>query len=216
MIYLLLRIIFTLYLRIFHLAAFRGTEHIPASGPVILCANHSSYLDSMLMGLATRRRVTFMIIRSFYRHPLLGLFIRGCGAIPVSQNAADRESMRRALEVLERGGVIGIFPEGRLSTTGNTGEGRPGAALLAALSGAPIVPVTISGAFRAFPKGRITPRPARITVDVHPQLTVEPGRERDREYLRRVTDVLMGRIGRRLRTRGRLARRQRRRYGSKR
>lgn len=216
MIYLVLRIVFTLYLRIFHLVTFRGTEHIPATGPVILCANHTSYLDSMLMGLASRRKVTFMILRSFYRHPFLGLFIQGCGAIPVSQSAADRESMRRALEVLERGGVIGIFPEGRLSTTGDTGEGRPGAALLATLSGAPIVPVTISGAFAAFPKGRVTPRLARITVDVHPPLAVEPGRERDREYLQGMTDMVMGRIGRRLRTRGRLARRQRRRYGSKR
>ena len=198
MIYLLMRIVFTPYLRLFHRVEVKGKEHIPATGPAILCANHTSYLDSMLVGCCTLRQVRFLITRSFYRHAILGFFIKGCGAIPVSQRGVDKEAFRLAREALGRGELLGIFPEGRLSRNGLPNEGKPGAAMLAATAVAPIVPITISGAFFVYPKGKLLPRPGRITIRVHPPLEVVPQRGRNKAYLQEITDRVMARIERSL------------------
>jgi len=197
-VYRLLRFFFALYLRMFHLLRIKGMAQVPVDGPVILCANHSSYFDSMLLALCTRRQVHFLIHHSFYRHPLLGWFVRKCGAIPVAQSGNDKEAMSRALAILKGGGVLGIFPEGRLSRTGLPDEGKPGAALLAAASGAVIVPVTISGAYAVFPKGRRRPGGGTILVEVHRPVKADRTRRKDKGYLRGVTDEVMGRICRRL------------------
>lgn len=197
-VYRLLRIIFAFYLRMFHLLRLKGVEHIPAAGPVILCANHSSYFDSMLLALCTRRQVHFLIHHAFYHHPLLGWFVRKCGAIPVAQSGNDKEAISRALSILKEGGVLGIFPEGRLTQTGLPNEGKPGAALLAAASGASMVPVTISGAYAVYPKGKKRPGAGTILVEVHPPVTADRGRRKDKMYLQDVTEHIMGRISRRL------------------
>ncbi len=197
--YRFLRFCFFLYLRIVHRLIIRGGERIPSTGPVILCANHTSYLDAMLVGLCTPRPVRFMVFRSFYEHPVLGFFIRRGGGIPVSQNGTDAEAFKSALRLLKQGEVLGIFPEGRLSRTGLPSTGRPGAVLLAALSGASLVPVTIAGAFFIYPRGQKLPRPGAVRVTVHLPVPVDPGLKKDHDYLREVTDRLMGRIGKRVR-----------------
>jgi len=197
--YRLLRPLFSLYLRLVHRLAIRGEERIPSAGPVILCANHTSYLDAMLLGLCTRRQVRFMVLRNFYDHPLLGFFIRHGGGIPVNVTGADTEAFKAALSALNQGEVIGIFPEGRLSRTGLPSPGRPGAALLAASAEAPLVPVTITGAFFVYRKGSRLPRPGAIQVTIHPPVRVERDRKRDRNYLAKVTDQVMTRIGKRVR-----------------
>lgn len=194
MLYRLLRIGFTLYLRLVHRLHISGSDLIPASGPAILCANHSSYFDSMLVALCTPRPVRFLITERFYRHPVLGLVIQRCGAIPVTAEGDARHALRRGLAVLAEGGVLGIFPEGRLTRTGAPGHAESGAALLAAASGAPLVPIAIRGAYDVYPKGKRLPGPGHIRVAVQEPLPVEP-RRRDRAYLRAMTDELMRRIG---------------------
>lgn len=198
MVYRLIRFFFSLYLRIFHLLRIKGMQHIPVSGPVILCANHTSYFDSMLLALCTKRQIYFLISRSFYDHPLLGWFVKQCGAIAVAQSRNDKEAMCSALAILRRGGIIGIFPEGMLSRTGMPNKGKPGAALLAAASGAPVIPVTISGAYPVYGKGRNRPSPGTILVEVHPAVHLDRSKRKDKEYLLVMTDQVMGRIGRRL------------------
>ena len=197
--YRLLRSLFSLYLRVVHRLVIRGGERIPAAGPAVICANHTSYLDAMLVGLCTRRPVRFMVYRDFFEHPLLGFFIRRGGGIPVNQNGTDTAAFKIALHALKQGELVGIFPEGRLSRTGLPAPGRPGAVLLAALAGAPLVPVTIGGAFFVYPKGQALPRPGGLRVTVQPPVNIDPGRRKDHAYLRVVTDRLMMRIGRRVR-----------------
>lgn len=203
MVYGSLRLFFSFYLRLFHLLRIKGMNHVPATGPVILCANHTSYFDSMLLALCTPRQVHFLIYRSFYHHPVLGWFVRKCGAIAVAQNGADKNAMGRALAVLKSGGVVGIFPEGRLSTTGQPNRGKAGAALLAVASGASIVPITIRGAFEVFAKGRKWPSRGIITVDIHGPVHSDRKKRGDKLYLQSMTDRVMARIGRRLAVHGR-------------
>jgi 1-acyl-sn-glycerol-3-phosphate acyltransferase len=197
-VYRLLRVFFALYLRMFHLLRIKGMAQVPVDGPVILCANHSSYFDSMLLALCTRRQVHFLIHHSFYHHPLFGWIVRKCGAIPIAQSGNDKEAMSRALAILKGGGVLGIFPEGRLSRTGLPDEGKPGAALLAAASGAVIVPVTISGAYAVFPKGQKRPGGGAILVEIHRPVQSDRTKRKDKGYLHSVTDEVMSRISRRL------------------
>jgi 1-acyl-sn-glycerol-3-phosphate acyltransferase len=153
----------------------------------------------MLVGLCTGRKVRFIIYDVFYHHRLLGPFIRAMNSIPVRADGINKEAMKKSLAVLKGGGIIGIFPEGRLTRTGMPGPAELGAALLAAAGNAPIVPITISGAYSVYPKGKKLPRPAgKIVVKVHPPVTVEPLRRREKGYLQSVTDEIMGIIERSL------------------
>jgi 1-acyl-sn-glycerol-3-phosphate acyltransferase len=195
MLYELLRFICTMYFRAFHSLEITGKEHIPADGPVILCANHSSYFDSMLVGLCTRRKVRFIIYDVFYHHWFMGPFIRALNSIPVTADGINKEALKKSLAVLKSGGVIGIFPEGRLTRTGLPGPAEPGAALLAAAGKGPIVPITISGAYSVYPKGRKIPGlRGKIVVKVHPPVTVETARKGEKDYLQGTIDRVMNTI----------------------
>ena len=197
--YHFLRFFFSCYLPLVHRLTIRGRGRMPVDGAVIIFANHTSYLDAMLLALCTPRPVRFMVSRNFYDHPILGFIIRRSGGIPVSPNGIDPQAFKQALRVLKGGEVIGIFPEGRLSRTGLPSSGRPGALLLAALSGAPVVPVTITGAFFVYPRGELFPRPGAIRVTIHFPLSIDRERSKERQYLQELTDRIMAGMGKRLR-----------------
>jgi 1-acyl-sn-glycerol-3-phosphate acyltransferase len=142
----------------------RGVEHVPASGPVLITANHSSLLDPPLVGGVQERELVFMAKAELFDIPLFGGFIRRLNAQPVRREGGDAAALRAALRVLEEGRALLIFPEGTRGEEGVLRPGKPGAGMLAVLSGAPIVPAYISGSGRAWPRGRRLPRPASITV----------------------------------------------------
>jgi 1-acyl-sn-glycerol-3-phosphate acyltransferase len=198
--YRLLRTLSRLWLAIFNRLAISGSGQIPSHGPAILCANHSSYFDSMVVALCTPRPVRFLIFRDFYRHPLLGFFVRACGAIPVNQLGMDREALAAARQALEEGGLIAIFPEGRLSRAGLISRPQHGAAHLALLSGAPLVPISIHGAYHVYRRGWRLPRPGAITVRIgSPLVVTAPSTASQRLDRQELTARLMTAIRRGLR-----------------
>jgi len=142
----------------------RGTEHVPARGPVLIVANHSSFLDPPLVGGVAPRPVTFMAKAELFRVPLFGALIRRLNARPVRREGADAGALRAALRILQEGGVLLMFPEGTRGPEGTLREPKPGAAMLAVMSGAPVVPVFIKGSGRAWPRGRRLPRRAKVVV----------------------------------------------------
>jgi 1-acyl-sn-glycerol-3-phosphate acyltransferase len=148
----------------------RGTEHIPATGGVILVANHESLFDPWLLALATPRPVRYMAKSELWRHKVVGRALESFGAFPVERGAGDATAISNAADLLRRGEVLGIFPQG----TSKQLERRPyhrGAARLALATGAPIVPVRLSGT-RGFPRpGR---RGARVLV--RSPILVEPAK----------------------------------------
>jgi len=165
----------------------RGAGYVPGRGAAILAGNHPSYLDPVLISLAVPRPIRFMAWDALFRVPLLGPLIRAFGAFPVDLRRGRGEAAyRAALEVLARGEALGIFPEGQRSEWGPMGELRAGAARLAVETGAPIIPVTIGGAARAWPKHRLLPKPAKIVVRYHPPIHLDPAeraaRREDRDY----------------------------------
>jgi len=131
---------------------------------VILAANHMSYMDPPLIGSLIWRPVRFMAKDELFRIPILRQIVRGLGAFPVKRSMADRVALRHALELLEAGEVVGIFPEGTRSDDGRLQDLEPGIAFIALKSMAPIVPVGIQGTEKMLPPHAKFPRPARLLV----------------------------------------------------
>jgi 1-acyl-sn-glycerol-3-phosphate acyltransferase len=155
-----------------------GEELVPESGPAIVAANHPSYLDPILLSLEVKRPIRFMAWDALFRVPLLGTLMRAFGAFPVDvRRGKGRLAYERAKALVDGGEVVGLFPEGKRSRTGWMEPSlREGAARLAWETGAPLVPVTITGAFRAWPYSRTLPRPGRIRVRFHEPIDPAPYR----------------------------------------
>lgn len=143
-----------------------GAEHVPAQGPCIVAANHHNYLDGVVLAVAMTPPISFLVMPRVWRAtPLHPLLHRNIGSIPLELERPDVGALRRALAVLERGGVIGIFPEGPFSVRGRLEAGLPGVALLALRSGMPVVPAAIHGTYQALVARRFhVPRRHPITV----------------------------------------------------
>ncbi len=168
-------------------ARVRGAENVPAAGPLIVACNHLSYLDPPAMGCFCPRRISYMAKRELFEVPLLGAVIRALGAYAVDRKGSATAAVRRSLEVLKAGGAVGIFPEGTRNRSGDV-EAQTGAALLASLAGAPVVPASIRGTERALRLGRI---------DVVFGAPLEPpaGRKATRDDLAKFTRAIMNAIG---------------------
>lgn len=123
----------------------QGAANLPPEGGVMVVANHQSYWDPLVLGAALPRRVYFMAKEELFRIPVLSWLIRTWGAFPVRREGFDRKALRTAIDYLMRGHVVGVFPEGRRSHTGQLLPAMPGAAILALKTGVPVVPVALIG-----------------------------------------------------------------------
>ena len=178
MLYSILKPIVVVLMRLLFRVESTGQEHVPAHGPVLLVANHSSFLDPPLVGGMAPRPVSFMAKAELFRVPLFGTVISHLNARPVRREGTDAGALRTALRVLQEGGALLMFPEGTRGPEGVLREPKPGAAMLAMLSGATVVPVYVAGSGRAWPRGRTLPRPVKITVTFGPALAF-PRRDAD-------------------------------------
>ena len=175
MLYAILKPLAVRVMRLFFGLRSRGTEHVPATGPVLLVANHVSALDPPLVGGAAPRQLAFLAKAELFEVPLFGALIRRLGAQPLRREGPDAGALRAALRVLKGGGALLVFPEGTRGEEGRLGPAKPGAGMLAVLAGAPVIPVYVSGSGRAWPRGRRFPRPARVTVTFGPPLPLGTG-----------------------------------------
>jgi 1-acyl-sn-glycerol-3-phosphate acyltransferase len=141
-----------------------GAGPVPGTGPLIVVANHTSILDGILIHAVTRRPLRIFVAAEWVTWwPLRPLF-RIMGAIPVDRERRNPAALDRAIDALERGDVVAIFPEGGIQVSGRLGVFRNGASRLAFRTGAPVLPCAIIGSFEALPWPRRLPRPLRITV----------------------------------------------------
>jgi len=177
-------------------------DEIPRDGPVILASNHTSNLDVIVIGswLTPRlgRRIHWLGKKEVFDWPIVGWAAARGGVHPVDRGAADVEAFRLASRILDEGNILFVFPEGTRSQDGALQAGRDGVASLAVRTGAPIVPLGISGSNRVWPKGEKIPRPGgHVTVRVgSPFLPAEllpPGTDR-RAAKPLVTNLIMERI----------------------
>jgi CMP/dCMP kinase len=148
----------------------RGSENIPLTGPVLLASNHRSNLDPFFVGVSFPRQVHFMAKAELWKVKVLGSVIDRLGSFPVKRGEADRAAVKRALETLGAGAVVGMFPEGRRQRERSLGEIHPGVSLLSLREGVVTVPMVLDGTDRAVRKG--LPRFPRVTVTFGPPLVL--------------------------------------------
>jgi 1-acyl-sn-glycerol-3-phosphate acyltransferase len=200
MLYWVVKAVMTPLLRIAYRVEVDGRGNVPRRGPVILASNHQSFIDSIFIPLCVRRRVTFLAKAEYFESRRTAWFFRAVGQIPVRRgggSAADR-ALASAREVLDAGGVLGIYPEGTRSPDGRLYKGHTGVARMALGCGATVVPVACAGTSDIQPIGAMQPRLFRsLRVSFGeplrwPDLT---GSDDDAEVLRRVTDEIMEAIG---------------------
>ncbi len=200
MLYWVIKIIVTPVLRICCRIRVEGKEHVPRSGPVILASNHRSFLDSFFIPLLVPRRVTFVAKAEYFDDKRVAWFFRGAGQIPIRREggSASERALQSATEVLEAGGVFGIYPEGTRTRDGKLHRGHTGIARLALRTGAPIVPVGIIGSDEVQPIDSKLPRlfkTVKIRFGEPIDLSHYQGRHDDRLALRDVADEVMFEIG---------------------
>ncbi|HEX8635897.1 MAG TPA: lysophospholipid acyltransferase family protein [Pyrinomonadaceae bacterium] len=187
----LLRAALRLLFRLLWRMRYVGVENVPAAGGVIIAANHQTYLDPFWLGAPVPLYSRFLAWDKVFDWPVAGKIMRLLGAWPLQQKG-DRDSFRRSLLWLRGGGALVIFPEGgRSFSDGRMQEFKVGAVRLALQAGVPILPVTIRGGHRVWPRDWRYPRFGRVEIVYHPlqHLTPLPG-EDTRQTARRETDKL--------------------------
>jgi 1-acyl-sn-glycerol-3-phosphate acyltransferase len=186
----LLRAILHLLFRLLWRMRYLNVENIPASGGVIIAANHQTYLDPFWLGVPVPIYTRFLAWDKVFDWPVAGKLMRLLGAWPLQVQKGDRRAIRRSLQWLRGGGALVIFPEGgRSFSDGKMQEFKVGAARLALEAGVPVLPITIRGGQRVWPRDWRYPSLGRVEIVYHPlhHLRPLPG-EDTRQTARRETD----------------------------
>ncbi len=158
-----------------------GISNVPKGGGLVVVSNHGSHLDPPILGHALGRPVAFMAKSELFKVPILSLIISACGAYPVNRGAGDREAIRNASNRLSEGWATGVFLDGTRQENGRVNDPKAGAALLAARTGSPILPVAIVNSHRAFPKGSLLPR--FVSIHLRVGEIIQPPKTKKREDL---------------------------------
>jgi 1-acyl-sn-glycerol-3-phosphate acyltransferase len=173
-----------------------GRDHLPKRGPVILACNHRSFLDSIFIPLVVRRRVTFVAKAEYFDDPKTAWFFRSCGQIPIRREggSASERALDAATDVLRKGKVFGIYPEGTRTRDGKLHRGHTGVARLAMRCNTLIVPIGMISSDQVMPIDSKLPKLFRhVTIRFGEAIDPEryAGMENDRLALRELTDELM-------------------------
>jgi len=172
-----------------------GWENLPPGGPLLVVFNHLGHLDPMLLVATLPWRFTGLAVAGLREVPVTGFLLRLGGAIWVNRGHYDRGALRKALAVLERGDVLGIAPEGRISVTGALERGKTGPVFLAQRANVPLLPIGLTGTEDAPGKLMRFRRP-HLRVIIGPVFRLPerpPGRSR-KEQLRANSDFIMRRL----------------------
>ena len=156
----LFRVVFAVYFRwrVYH------PERVPPSGPVILAANHASFMDPPLVGSGLFREINYLARESLFRFPVVGAILRAVNSVPVDRDGGGAAGLKAILGRLLAGGVIILFPEGTRTRDGRLQPARSGIGLTVIKSDAPVVPVRVFGTFEAYGRDLKFPRPHPIAV----------------------------------------------------
>lgn len=141
-----------------------GQRHIPLHGPVLVVANHQSFFDPLLIGLSTRRHLSFVARKSLFKNRMFTWVIDCLNAIPLDQDGVGKEGIRAILAQLHEGRGVAIYPEGERTANGAISPLKPGIGLLVKRVQAPIVPLGIAGAHGAWPRHQLLPVPAPLAL----------------------------------------------------
>jgi 1-acyl-sn-glycerol-3-phosphate acyltransferase len=162
-----------------------GSHNVPPKGAALIVSNHQSFIDPLLVGIASRRHLTYLARKTLFKNPLFGAFLRSVNCVPVDQEGVAKEGLKTGVEKLQAGRALLIFPEGERSWKGPMQPLKPGIQLLIKRAPAPIVPVGIAGAYEAYPRTAKYPilSPLFLPADKKGPLAVSIGRPLDPKRL---------------------------------
>jgi len=146
-----------------------GVENVPAAGGLIIAANHQTYFDPFWISVPVKRPTRYLAWSAAFKWPFVGRCLTWFGAWPLQLERSDPSAIRRSLQWLRDGGAVVIFPEGGRSTsTGEMERFKAGAVRLALEANVPILPVTIRGGNRVWPRGWRFPHTGKVVITYHP------------------------------------------------
>lgn len=179
-------------------------ERLPREGPVIVAANHASYLDPLLIGSSVRRPIHYLARESLFRFPIISSVLRSWKAVPVDREGGGAAGMRAILTRLAAGHAVLLFPEGTRSRDGSLQPPRSGVGLIALKSGAAVIPTRVFGTYDAYGRMHRIPRPLPIAVKFGRPLRFDEamieaemcGKARLKELYQEVSDAIMDALAR--------------------
>src|SRR5437867_6461599 len=179
-------------------------ERVPLNGPVILAANHASYIDPPLVGAGIKRGINYLARENLFRFPVVGWVLRRWNSVPVDREGGGAKGLKAILDRLLAGGAIILFPEGTRTRDGELQPARSGIGLTVIKSTAPVVPVRVFGTFEAYNRHMRFPRPRRVMVKYGLPMRFEElraeakvcSKARLKEIYQEVADEIMGAIAR--------------------
>ena len=182
------RIFYLMYFKLMHGFKASGIKNIPLEGPVLLAPNHQSFYDAPLVAIRAPRLVTFMALKKYCDSKIYGWYIKNTGTFPID-GANDRLAYRNMLTTLTSGNCLTVYPEGSRSADGELGELQTGPARMALNTGTPIVPVSIIGAYEAWPRTNSFPIFfQKIVVKYHKPIPCEAVKDK-KELRQRIVEV---------------------------
>lgn len=186
-------IFFFLLFKIFFRFKIDGIEKVPQKGGVIVVSNHISHLDPLVIGAAIRKRQsTFMAKRGLFKIPLVGAFVKTF-SFPVDRDTPQPSTIKEAVRRLKKGELIVMFPEGGRSRDGSLLDAKRGTGLIAALSGAKVIPAYIDGTDTALPAGAKLIRLSKIRIIFGSPIEIK-GNESGRDFQERIGNDIMKEI----------------------
>ena len=181
-------------LRIFGDWQVEGRECVPPRGGLIVVSNHQSNMDPPLIMASLPRRVHFMAKRGIFNGPILSFLLKAYGAFPLNRAGGDLQAIQWSLKMLDDGAAIGMFPEGTRSP-GGMRKGIPGIAMIALKSGAPILPMGMTGTERTGPPWQVAMPKGEFRVKIGQPFSLPNIEGRvGREQLQSMTDMIMERV----------------------
>jgi 1-acyl-sn-glycerol-3-phosphate acyltransferase len=177
-----------------------GMENLPKDGAAILASNHLSFSDSIFLPLMAPRRITFLAKAEYFtgrgiKGKLTKGFFAGVGQVPIDRSGgrASEAALKKGLEILKNGELLGLYPEGTRSPDGRLYRGKTGIARMALEAGVPVIPVAMINTFEIQPPGKVVPRVMRVGIRIGKPLDFSryEGMSGDRFVLRSITDEIM-------------------------
>ncbi len=182
-------------------AEYLDAHNIPETGPALIVANHSSHLDGILINTAAimkkRRSVVFLAAADVYYSNLpFRIVCDLVNCIPVKRDENDRAALLKSIRLIRRGSLLGIFPEGQRSRDGSIGEAKEGAAIIALVTGCPVIPIGIAGTFQALRRKTRVIKPAKVRLKFGSPLHFGKEKRPSPEKISHVRDQIMDEIKR--------------------
>ncbi|WP_422926443.1 lysophospholipid acyltransferase family protein [Singulisphaera sp. PoT] len=167
-----------------------GRNNLPTKGGALLVSNHASHLDVFILGIPLHRPLNY-VARSTLFFPPLGTLIRSVGGFPIQREGMGAQGLKETLKRLKSGGIVALFPEGTRTKNGEIGEFKSGIAVLAARAKVPIIPAAVAGTFEAWPRSRMFPKAAPVSIHYGTPITPEELSQLDGDAM---TDLIRVRV----------------------